>query len=103
MKKPSMSVIGLLGSEKFKNGKGNSQDLIALLKEQDEILKGMQTETEEVVRKDVKWRDVVKEHWSNLARLRVDFIGCVDAVETVWSDGVEWKYPEQSVVSTKLN
>jgi hypothetical protein len=93
MKKPSSSIVGLLGSEKFRSGQGNSQDLIALLKEQDAVLAGMQAEAEDIVHQDVKWREVVREHWYNLAHLRVNFIGCVDGVTCKWSDGEEWKYP----------
>lgn len=96
MQKPSQSLIRLLGSEKFKSGQANVQDLIVLLKEQDRILNDMQMEAEDIVRKDVKWREVVAEHWFNLARLRVDFLGCVDQIRCAWSDGEEWKYPKEA-------
>ena len=96
MKKPSYSVIALLGSERFKSGQANVQDLVALLKEQDEILMEMQHEAEDIVKKEVKWREVVQEHWYYLARLRVDFLGCVDQICCKWSDGQEWKYPKET-------
>lgn len=94
MRKPSQSLVRLLGSEKFKGGQGNVHDLINLLKEQDAILAEAQAEAEAIVRGSPKYRDVIMEHWLNLARLRVDFIGCVDGVHCVWEDKVEWHYPK---------
>ena len=96
MKKPSQSLVKLLGSEKFKSGKGSATDLVNLLQEQDGILAEMQKEAEDIVTKDLKWREVIKEHWFNLARWRVDFLGCVDGVHCIWSDGLEWHYPVDS-------
>jgi len=95
MKKPTQSVVRLLNSERFKSGKGSAQELVSLLREQDTILHEMQEEAIDVVKKDIKYREVVEPHWYNLAKLRVDFIGCVEDCRVNWPDGGCWAYPEE--------
>jgi hypothetical protein len=94
MNKPSSSIVGLLGSEKFRSGKGNSQDLIALLKEMDNALKGVQSDAEKVASGRPDMKEIVYPHWEQTAKLRVDFLGVVNSCGCQWSDGTHWLYPK---------